>query len=214
MRGLSSELKLPPLSAWPRAKEEAAAVEVPNLLGYETLRVQAAAQGDRQAAEELLTEILPRVRNLVRYLVRGDNEVDDIAQESLIAIIRGLPGYRGEGSFPAWADRVVVRATFARMQRMRMERERQSEDLDGLAALPCPSPAPDQYAARREMVRLLDRLPDEQRSALVLHNLLGHSVDEVARELGVPLETVRSRLRLGKASLKAHFCREPIAEGA
>src|ERR1700712_4122621 len=46
--------------------------------------VEAAARGDRGAAEQLLRSLLPRVRNLVRYFVRGDAEVDDLAQESLV----------------------------------------------------------------------------------------------------------------------------------
>src|SRR5262245_38204484 len=45
---------------------------------------EAAARGDRKAAEALLRALLPRVRNLVRYFVRGDAEVDDISQEALV----------------------------------------------------------------------------------------------------------------------------------
>ena len=49
-------------------------------------RIAAAAGGDRGAAQSLCRELLPRVRNLVRYLVRGDARVDDIAQEALIGL--------------------------------------------------------------------------------------------------------------------------------
>ena len=60
----------------------------------EDWRIQAIIDGRRDAAESLLAELLPRVRNLVRYLVRGDHDVDDIAQDALIAILKGLPiGY-------------------------------------------------------------------------------------------------------------------------
>ncbi|MEM9490180.1 MAG: sigma factor, partial [Myxococcota bacterium] len=71
--------------------------------------VAAAAAGDRQAMQAVLTELLPRARNLIRYLVRGDQEVDDIAQEALIALVRGIATYRGEGKLTSWADRVVAR---------------------------------------------------------------------------------------------------------
>src|SRR6185369_9066491 len=86
-------------------------------------RIAAAARGDRAAAESLCRELLPRVRNLVRYLVRGDALVDDIAQEALIAVLRGLPTYRGEGRFQSWADRVVARTTFASLRRLRGRNE-------------------------------------------------------------------------------------------
>ena len=74
--------------------------------------VEALPLGQSGATEALLVELLPRVRNLVRYLVRGDSDVEDISQEALIALLHGLPTYRGEGQLRSWADRVVARTTF------------------------------------------------------------------------------------------------------
>jgi RNA polymerase sigma-70 factor (ECF subfamily) len=79
--------------------------------------VEAAQAGDRAAAARIVAAILPRVRNLVRYLIRGDEDVDDVAQEALVLVLRGLGGYRAQGSFRSWADRVVARATFAWLER-------------------------------------------------------------------------------------------------
>ncbi len=165
-------------------------------------RVAAAQAGDRKALAALVTELLPRVRNLVRYLVRGDGDADDLAQEAMIAIVRGLPSHRGEGSFTAWADRVAVRATFAGVRRTRRDRARLDAGAD-LASVPHPDGPPDEYAARRATVRLLDQIPDDQRHVVVLHHVLGLSVPEIADELAVPFETVRSRLRIGIGKLRA-----------
>jgi RNA polymerase sigma-70 factor (ECF subfamily) len=52
------------------------------------------------------------------------------------------------------------------------------------------------------MARALDTLPFEQRHALVLHHVLEMSVPEVAEEMRAPIETVRSRLRLGRVRLR------------
>ena len=165
-------------------------------------RVAAAVAGDRRAIEALVTELLPRIRNLVRYLVRGDIDADDLAQEALVAIVRGLPSHRGDGSFAAWADRVAVRATFTGLRRARRARAQVDDGAD-LASVPHPDGPPDAYVARRAAVRLLDQLPDEQRHVLVLHHVVGLSAPEVADELAIPFETVRSRLRLGMARLRA-----------
>src|SRR3569623_2115614 len=132
-------------------------------------RIGAAASGDRAAAEVLCRELLPRVRNLVRYLVRGDSHVDDIAQEALIAVLRGLGTYRGDGKFESWVDRIVARRTFALL---------------------------------RELAAALDKLPADQRESLVLHFAVGMTVPEIAEAVAAPFETVRSRLRLGKAALR------------
>jgi RNA polymerase sigma-70 factor (ECF subfamily) len=171
-------------------------------------RVTAAAGGDRRAAQALLSELLPRARNLIRYLVRGDGDVDDIAQESLIALARGFAGFRGEGKLSSWADRIVVRTTFAYLRRLRRDQAMQSDAGQGqpeLLAVPHPDAQPDEYAERRELVKLLDGVPDQQRHALVLHFVVGASVPEIAVELAIPEETVRSRLRLGKARLRGLY---------
>lgn len=163
--------------------------------------VAAAAQGDRDAAERLLRALLPRVRNLVRYFVRGDAEVDDLAQEGLVIILRGLPSYRGEGSVTAWADRIVVRSVFAHLRRTRASERAHVEYTPDLAPVPSGESAHG-FLARRRAVRALDELPEEQRTVLVMHHVLGMSVREISEELSVPFETVRSRLRLGMARLR------------
>lgn len=159
-----------------------------------------ASQGDVDALERLFLALLPRVRNLVRYLVRGDRDVDDLSQEALLTLLRGLGSYRGDGEFRAWVDRVVARSVFA----SRRPREH-ATDWDAASEELTPTdvrPLPDAQCARREFVACLDNLPESQRGALVRHHVLGMTVPEMSEALGVPQETVRSRLRLGKERLK------------
>src|SRR5215471_1400492 len=134
--------------------------------------VVAAARGDRAAAAALLRQVAPRVRNLVRYLIRGDADVDDIAQEAMVAILAGLGSFRGEGTFRSWCDRVAARQTFASLRRRRRDRLELVEP-EPLAELLTIDAGADEYAARRQLVRTLDRLPTEQRHALVLHHVVG-----------------------------------------
>jgi RNA polymerase sigma-70 factor (ECF subfamily) len=177
--------------------------------------VDAARRGERHALRTLVSRLLPRVRNLVRYLVRGDLEVDDLAQDALIEIVRSLPGYRGDGSFDGWVGRIVTRSTLATVRRRRMERaqsyqeEGSSADLRIVGA----DDRNDDYLERRRLVQVLDRIPDEQRLALVLHHVVEMSVPEIAEALGAPLETIRSRLRLGRARVRSLLSPGDGAEG-
>jgi RNA polymerase sigma-70 factor (ECF subfamily) len=164
-------------------------------------RVAAAARGDRAAAQSLCAELLPRVRNLVRYLVRGDSDVDDIAQDALIAVLRGLASFRGEGTFKSWVDRIVARTTFAHIKSTRAAGAQRSNEAPELLAVPGEGQS-DTYVLRRQLAKMLDALPDEQRHVLVLHHAMGMTVPEIAEATGAPFETVRSRLRLGMASLR------------
>jgi RNA polymerase sigma-70 factor (ECF subfamily) len=169
--------------------------------------VRAAQSGDRDALRRLLAELLPRARNLVRYLVRTDPDVDDIVQEALLTVVRRIGTYRAEGPIAAWADRLVVRTTFAELRRRR--RQREVEPVADAASAGTVG-LPDEYLLRRRVVAALDDLPEAQRHAVVLHHVLEMNVHEVAAELGVPAETVRSRLRLARAKLRvAGFVVDP-----
>jgi len=171
-------------------------------------RVAKAAAGDRTCAEELLQELLPRVRNLVRYLAWGDVDVDDISQLALIEIARSFHNYRGEGALHSWAERITTRVALHHLRRRRAEeRRRTSLSPAELHVLSPRNEQPDEYTLRRKTVRMLDDLPDDQRQALVMHHVVGLSVPELASELGIPFETARSRLRLGVQKLREQLRR-------
>lgn len=169
-------------------------------------RVRRAAAGDRAAAEALLAGLLPRVRNLIRYLVRGDQDVDDMAQQALVAVLRGLPGYRADAPLERWADRITAREAMAYVRRRRTRDAREGAEL-ALEVLPAPEETA-RYLARRELARRLDTLPDPQREAIVLHHLVALTVPEVAEALGVSPDTAKSRIRLGMEKLRAAAAQE------
>ena len=168
-------------------------------------RVARAAAGDRAAAQALLSELLPRVRNLVRYLVWSDADSDDVVQLVLVEMLRAFGTYRGEGSLTAFVDRITVRIA------LHFVRKRRSEKLRGSSLSPelhlvsstQPGHGEGEYTLRRQLVHFLDELPEGQREAVVLHHVLGYSVPELAENLRIPFETARSRLRLGMERLRS-----------
>jgi RNA polymerase sigma-70 factor (ECF subfamily) len=200
---MSQPVSTKPLQAAPAA--DAASPdrrEVPSgRIAGDDPRIAQAAAGERQAASELARELLPRVRNLVRYLVAGDADVDDHAQAALIEVLRALPGFRGDSALTTWADRITVRETLRRVKRRRTHQARLRE----LHLEPVPEPAPspgERYAARRRVAEMLDALPEAQREALVLHHVAGMSVPELAETLNIPFDTAKSRLRLAIGRLR------------
>lgn len=168
-------------------------------------RITAFLEGDREAGQLLLAELLPRLRNIIRALVGSDQDVEDITQQVMLEVIRGLPGYRGESTFLGWAGRIAVRVTLATAKKKR-HIHRQETSLDdestGGDVLPFRPAGSEGYLEKRAAVRLLDALPLEQRSAVVLHHVLGFTVGEIAASERTAVETVRSRLRLGMKRLR------------
>lgn len=165
-------------------------------------RLLAAIRGDRAAAEALLRELLPRIRNLSRALLGSDRDVDDVSQQVLMQVMKGLSSYRGEGTLSAWCDRITVRTAIAHARRSRAEAVASLSDEGSDAAVP--ESTSDDYLAKRDAVALLDLLPVEQRSAMVQHHLLGFSVPEIAEHEAISPDTVKSRLRLAMTRLRAH----------
>lgn len=170
-------------------------------------RVLAVVQGDRAAAQELLIELLPRVGNLVRYLIGTDSDVEDITQRVLIELLRSLHTYRGESQLTTWTDRITIRTTLSYIKRRRVVSARKYDiaERSSSAQGNREEENPERSLVHREAVRVLDELPEEQRAAVVLHFVVGMSVPELAEELAIPFETVRSRLRLGLRKLRDRF---------
>jgi len=169
----------------------------------------AASRGDREAIHRVLISVAPRVQRAARgVLGTGAPDVDDATQESLIALVDALPRFRGECSVVGYATRIAVRTSLRlrRQQRARGDREQrsaqQAEDegrLEPVAALDGKLLAHRRRDAMREV---LASLPDEQAETLLLRIVLGFSLAEVADATGVPVNTVRSRVRLGKQSMR------------
>jgi RNA polymerase sigma-70 factor (ECF subfamily) len=119
----------------------------------------------------------------------------------LIELLRSFKTYKAMGSLTAWTDRITVRVT---LRRQKLARQTRLVTIDEALDAPALSGSPwHDYLTRRQLVQWLDGIPAEQRHALILHHVVGMSIPEMAEELGVSPETVRSRLRLAIGKLRA-----------
>lgn len=172
-----------------------------------------AAHGDRQAIEQLVRGVAPRVHDVARAILGSRHpDIDDLAQESLVAFVRALRAFEGRSSVLHYATRITVRVCIAgrkRAQRMTTEEE---AILSGHADTTNQRPFKQLVRERRRLLvrMLLAELPDPQSEALALRICLGLPMEEVAEMTGAPLNTVYSRLRLAKAALRARIARDPV----
>jgi RNA polymerase sigma-70 factor (ECF subfamily) len=172
--------------------------------------------GDRRALRTLLHSLGPSMLQVIRRVMgRRHPEIEDALQEATIALLRALPSFRGECSTRHFASRVAAFTAISLRRRRSPSREIAApDDGDAPAAEPVSPEEVDAALAarRRDLVRdLLDDLPDTQAEALVLHCVVGLTLEELAAASGVPLETARSRLRLAKAALRVRVARDPVA---
>ncbi len=170
-----------------------------------------AAAGDAAATAELLRLVAPAMFRVVRGVMGPRSaDADDALQQALISLIHALPAFSGECEPAGYACRIAFRVALAlrkRGQRFELERERMLADCMHDAAPPA---IPLEAQRRTALLRgLLDELPPEQAEALAMRTILGWSREEIARVSGVPLNTVRSRLRLAKEALRRKIEADP-----
>lgn len=161
---------------------------------------------DPTAVHALLRELAPKVKAIVRAVLGSSNpDVDDVHQQALIGLVQALPAYRGDCELLGYARIIAVRAAIAARRRSRvLQMHRDDEAEPELIEGKSPSPAESRAnIERQEILReLLAELPSEQSETLALRVIFGLSLEEVARETGAPVNTVRSRVRLAKDRLK------------
>ena len=172
-----------------------------------------AATGDAAATSRLLRSLASRVVRVVRAVLGGSHpDVDDVAQQALIGFIQALPAFRGDCDPARYATTIAVRTAIGARRRGRVESSRRDAGTD-TDTLTCTNAGPgEEIAARRrkEVLReLLAELPPEQAEALAMRVVLGWSLEEIASQSGAPLNTVRSRLRLAKESLRRTIESQP-----
>jgi RNA polymerase sigma-70 factor (ECF subfamily) len=139
----------------------------------------------------------------LRHLGAPEGEVDDLVQEVFVVVHRRLPSFEGRSSLRTWLYGICLRVAsdFRRRARVRYERTASdpARDLSESASL-----APDERArARAQLRNLLAALDDDKREVLVLYEIEGLPMSEVAEILGCPLQTAYSRLHAARARLVA-----------
>jgi RNA polymerase sigma-70 factor (ECF subfamily) len=157
--------------------------------------------GDQLALRDFLRGVAPIVRRICRGIMgRDHSELEDAIQDCLVDVARALPQFRFESSVTHYVTKIAMRRAIASRQRAR-DRSKQHAALDP-SALPMAS-AEAMPDARSNLVRsLLEDLNEDQATALLLRVMLGHSIEEIASITGVSVNTVKTRLRLGKNQLR------------
>jgi RNA polymerase sigma-70 factor (ECF subfamily) len=151
--------------------------------------------------------------------VMGDaSEAEDVLQESYVRAFYAFATYAGAGSLGAWLARIVrneaidrVRARESRRTHVAIEAElggQSGEDETNVTSDPLMID-PQALAANAELRRLLEhaiqRLPEQFRTAFVLREVEGLSVEETAEYLGIPAATVKTRDHRARNLLRGYL---------
>ncbi len=156
--------------------------------------------GDRDAFGELVGRHSDRAWAVALGMLHDREDAADAVQEAMVSALRGAASFRGEAAVATWLHRIVVNAC---LDRLRRRRARPTVPLPAAAERTLAAPG-DDMATREDRMALeeaLARLPEAQRTALILVDVAGRPVAEVALMLGIPVGTVKSRCARARAQL-------------
>lgn len=183
--------------------------------GREAALIQRCAARDEDACAELVTEHQRMVYQLSLNLLGDHNEALDLSQEVFLRVFRTLPTFRGQSTLRTWIYRIVVNQARNRQRFWRRRHRAQQVSLDehirdhGELAAPDNGGAPDRMLRQKQLAEsiktALDRLPFDQKTALVLREIDGLSYEEIGFSLGIAVGTVKSRLARARDALRAQL---------
>ena len=177
----------------------------------EAALIQRCVAGDETACADLVAAHQRTVFNLAFHLLGDREEALDVSQEVFLRVFRTLSRFRGQSALRTWIYRIVVNQA---RNRQRWWRRRRRADLVSLddhlkrcGDVEATSEVlPDRLLASREAATriwaAMERLPFDQRTALVLREVDGLRYEEIAFSLDVAVGTVKSRLTRARQALR------------
>lgn len=169
--------------------------------------MERARAGDRAATRPLLQALIPLVHRVVRGVLGSQHpDVDDTCQTALVAVHQAVTAFRGDCKVTHYAARIASHVAMRQRKKRHALRAREDAEqpVDALHA------APETADALPEVWRsLLLELPENQAETVILRVVLECSLEETAEATGVPVNTVRSRVRLAREALRARIERDP-----
>jgi RNA polymerase sigma-70 factor, ECF subfamily len=183
--------------------------------GREASLILRCAARDEDACAELVSEHQRMVYQLSLNLLNDHNEALDLSQEVFLRIFRTIQNFRGQSSLRTWIYRIVVNQARNRQRWWRRRHRSQQISLDqhirdhGDVPETNDGDSPDRVLGRKQLAErirvALDRLPFEQKTAIVLREIDGLSYEEIGFSLGIAVGTVKSRLARAREGLRAQL---------
>lgn len=174
--------------------------------------VELSKKGDQQAIAQLYEQTSRRASYLAKQLVKDEDQAQDIVQDAYVKVFTNLPLLEQVENFQGWLNTIVVNKSKDYLKKkkpmlfsqMVSEEDEGSElDFEDEGGYFSPDQKVDYAETKRLIQGMIDRLPQEQRMAIVLFYLEEMPVKQIARVMECSEGTVKSRLNYGRKAIKA-----------
>ena len=162
--------------------------------------------GETQLFELIMRRHNQRIYRAARAILRDDAEAEDVMQDAYVRAFAHLHEFEGRARFSTWLTRIAVHEALGRLRRGRRFQPMDSQPQEIRSMPTAPPFSPEQQASdgeiRAVLEKAIDELPDEFRSVFVLRAIEEMSGAETSECLGIPEETVKTRLFRARARLQ------------
>ncbi len=173
--------------------------------------------GDVESFNQLITRWERPIYALAYRVIGQEEDARDVTQETFLRAFRGIGAFKGQAKFSSWLYRIALnlcRDWIRRRRRTPLALVPEDMELEDLAAATGPSESVEDLVARRELSAVVEaamaKLPEEQRTAIILKEYHGMTFQEIADLQGCPLSTVKTRLYQGLSVLRRDLGATPV----
>lgn len=165
--------------------------------------VERVQRGDKKAFDVLVLRYQHKIVKLVLRYIRDSSEALDVAQEAFLKAYRALPNFRGDSAFYTWMYRIAINTAknhLVSSARRPQEMDLANEDGEEISheslqkELETPESVLLTDEIKRTILRVIEDLPEDLRTAITLREVEGLSYEDIAAVMDCPIGTVRSRI--------------------
>jgi RNA polymerase sigma-70 factor, ECF subfamily len=185
--------------------------------------VRQAQNGSEAAFEELVRRHQQRVFALVHGILRKREDMEDVAQQIFLKAFVSLKRFDQRSAFSTWLYKISVNECWDYLRKKKVRplvyesdlSDEQVSRLDGIVSQDRPAEAPSDRAEVKDLLdRLLATLAEQDRQLLLLKEVEGFSVEELAKILGLNVNTVKVRLFRARGRIMKHYRKRMRARGS
>lgn len=166
---------------------------------------------DPDAYNELFNLYNRRILNTAYRILGEEASAEDALQETLLNVYRGISSFRGDSKISTWISRITINVCLGML---RKGKNKQCIDLEDDCAKDLPAEAtvftdPLAHTSQEELKAIVQetfaRMTDKQEVVVRLHDMEGHTIQEISELIDCPVGTVKSRLFYGRQEFKSIF---------
>ncbi len=176
----------------------------------DNILINKALEGDQTAYEKLMKKYYQLIYNLIFRMISRKEDVEDLTQEAFIKAFNSLRNFDRQFAFSTWLFKIATNNAIDYLRKKKLntfsiDREIESEESDFKFEIPDNENKPDRVIIEDERKQILDEaiesLPPKYKEVILLRHKMDKEYEEIAKELKLPLGTVKAHIFRGRELL-------------